>query len=357
MRGWARTAGKVSRIFLVALIIISVPVACAHRSISPQLESRRIVWPLPPAEPRIEYLFSVRTPGELGIRRAWASRLFSYLARGRRPVDMARPYAVTVGPKGRIAVADPDARCLHIYDPERSRYTRLLSVDKVGFISPLGVTIDSRGVLYVSDSVHRRIFRLDEKEKWLEPFGSDAELQRPTGLAYDADRELIYVVDSLAHRIVVYDISGRMVRTIGSRGELPGEFNYPVAIAIGPKGRVYVTDAMNFRVQIFDPEGNIVSTFGRAGSAPGEFDKAKGIAVNRDGHIFVAEALHDIIHVYDSEGRLLTVIGKSGTGPGEFWLPTGLHIDGQDRILVADSANKRIQFFRYLGQPTSGRGK
>lgn len=341
---------------LLTVILSSAAVACAKRSHEMVRSGPAVSWPPPPAAARIEYVLSFAKPEDLNIRKAWFKRLFSYLGRGRRPVEMLRPYAITVDPAGRIAVADPDARCVHLYDPARSRYDRLREANGVAFVSPIGIAADALGTLYISDSARRRVFRRDKDGRWLEPLGSDDGLLRPTGLAYDPARGVLYVVDTLAHGVAAYDAAGHLLRVFGGRGTEPGRFNYPVAVAVGPGGRVYVTDSMNFRVAVFDPRGDFYAAFGRPGSSPGGIDKAKGIAVDRDGHVFVVEALHDVVQVFDSTGKLLTVIGGTGTGPGEFWLPTGIHIDAKDRIFIADSSNRRIQILQYLGDPPASEG-
>jgi DNA-binding beta-propeller fold protein YncE len=269
---------------------------------------------------------------------------------------MVRPFDVAVAPDGRIAVADPDARSVHLFDTERSRYRRIVRAGEGYFASPVGVTFGKEGSFYVADSASGAVHQYDLKGRWHRLFAGRPELQRPTDLAFDGDRDLLYVVDTGAHRILVFDVEGERVRVIGERGTEAGEFNYPVALAIGPDGRLFVSDAMNFRVQILDPFGSPLGSFGRAGMNPGDLDKSKGIAVDTDGHVYLADALHDVVQVFDDSGRLLTVVGGSGTGPGQFWLPTGIHIDSENRIHVADSANGRVQILRYLGESESGGG-
>jgi len=341
---------------LVLVLLVPASAACAGRSTEMVHSGPAIYWPPPPSPPRIEYLLSFAVPEDLSIKTSWFKRFFSYLARGRRSVDMIRPYAITVDPEGRIAVTDPDARCVHLYDPVRSRYDRLCEANGEAFISPVGIAADDQGTLYVADSARRRVFRRDRKGRWLEPLGSDDGLLRPTGLAYDGRRGLLYVVDTVANEVKGFDAAGTLVRSFGGRGRGPGEFNYPVAVAVGPEGRIFVTDSLNFRVQIFGPEGDFAGAFGKPGSTPGCIDKPKGIAIDRDGHVFVVEALHDVVQVFDVEGRLLTVIGGTGTGAGEFWLPAGIYIDARDRIFVADSSNRRVQVLRYLGDGVPAEG-
>jgi sugar lactone lactonase YvrE len=266
---------------------------------------------------------------------------------------MSRPYAVTSLPDGSLAVADPDARSVHLYDARRVKYRRLLEAEGSPLVSPVGVASDGRGRIYVADSVRAAVFRFAADGKWLDTLGGGGALLRPTGLAFDRERGILYVVDTLAHRVVGFDDAGHRTFLSGRRGSNDGEFNYPVSIALDREGNLYVGDSMNFRVQVLDRTGRFLHAFGRAGTATGSLDKTKGIALDRDGHVYVVEGLHDVIQVFDRAGQLLTVIGGTGSGPGEFDLPAGIDIDEDGRILVADSANRRIQILRYLGDPAS----
>ena len=58
-------------------------------------------------------------------------------------------------------------------------------------------------------------------------------LQRPTGLARDAASGLLFVADTYAHDIKVFDANGALVRVIGRRGDGDGEFNFPTHLALG----------------------------------------------------------------------------------------------------------------------------
>jgi DNA-binding beta-propeller fold protein YncE len=334
----------------LGLAVVVLLVGCARRPTA-ELEQPRLLWPPPPDPARIEYVRSFSVPRDLGIRKNWFVRAMRRLARGRAVHGMARPYAVTVTPDGSIVVADPDARSVHLFDIGRSRYRRLTHAAGAELLSPVGLAADGVGRIYVADSRRQAVFRFGADGKWLDTVGADEKLLRPTGMAYDRDGETLYVVDTLGHRVVGFDGEGRKVVDLGGRGEQPGKFNYPVAVAVGPARQIYVTDSMNFRVQVFDPSGHVAGVFGTAGDGPGEFDKAKGIAVDSDGHIYVVEGLHDAVQIFDPAGRLLSVVGGSGSEPGRFWLPSGIHIGDEGRILIADSANRRIQVLRYLGRP------
>lgn len=97
-------------------------------------------------------------------------------------------------------------------------------------------------------------------EAMLVPEVSIGELEGPNeylfgriwSLAADDDRN-VYVFDEQAQHVRVFDAAGTYVRTLGGRGEGPGEFNRAEAVAVFPDGRLAVRDPGNMRVQVFDP--------------------------------------------------------------------------------------------------------
>ena len=353
----SRRVRRVAARLLPALALVLLA-ACAHSGARVAAAAPSagvdIGWPPPPDRARVRFEKSFAVPRDLGIRKNWFRRVVSFVAGTSAFEEMARPHGVASAADGLYAVADPDGPVLHLFDVREARYVRVTVAGKVPFLAPVGAAIDAAGTVYVSDAVRRTVYRIDRQGKCLGTLGGPEEFERPTGLAYDAGRGLLFVVDTTGHRVRAYDAAGRRALSFGTRGRGDGEFNYPVAIAVGPGGDLYVDDSMNHRVQVFAPDGSFRRRFGAPGNGPGAFDKSKGIGVDADGHVYVADAMHDVVQVFDGAGRLLTVIGGSGDGPGEFSLPTGVFVDASGHILVADSANRRVQVLRYVGDAGEG---
>ncbi|MDT8419049.1 MAG: SMP-30/gluconolactonase/LRE family protein [Desulfuromonadales bacterium] len=323
--------------------------ACAVPPATETDESIEVLrWPVPPYPPRIEWVKEIRAAEDHGIDRGFFRRISESIS-GVRSQPIVKPYGVHADAKGRLIVADPGASVVHLFDTERNRYQALRGGKGTPFSAPIGVTGDHLGNIYVTDSGAGTIYRYNIKEQSYATFPS-RQLERPTGIVYSPRHEMLFVSETLAHRIVAFDLQGAERFRIGQRGGGDVQFNYPTDLFIDSKGQLYVTDALNQRIQILTPEGQLLGKFGEGGDTTGYFAKPKGVAVDSLGHIYVCDALLDAVQIFDSSGRLLLYFGGTGSRRGEFWMPTGIFIDADNYIYVADSFNRRIQVFRYVGK-------
>ena len=313
-----------------------------------EVTAGELVWPPPPLEPRIRYLNSIATSDDVRGKKGFWRKLWEFF-RGPDIRAMIKPMSVAVDGKGRIYVADPAARMVHLFHPARNRYRSIDTIDETSLQFPISVALDDRDHLYVADGHRKRIFSLTSRGRPGRIYGKAGQLQRPAGIAVDSRRRLLYVADPPAHDIKIFSIDdGRLKGSIGRRGTAPGEFNFPTWLAVDAGSRIYVTDSLNGRVQILGADGKPVASFGKLGVTTGSFSSPKGVALDSDGHLYVADAGFDNIQIFDQSGRLLLYFGGSGQAPGLFWMPGGVFIDEKDRIYVADSYNRRVQIFQYL---------
>jgi hypothetical protein len=70
----------------------------------------------------------------------------------------------------------------------------------------------------------------------------------------------VYICDLQDLEIKVFDHDGRMVRTIGQKGDGPGEFQNIGKIALLPDGRLLVLDWEAHRVSLFSTEGKFINS-------------------------------------------------------------------------------------------------
>src|SRR5687768_15591840 len=76
------------------------------------------------------------------------------------------------------------------------------------------------------------------------------KLASPAGCAYGPDGSL-YVVESVAARVRVFDPKGTELRTFGSRGFGDKDLLDPRDVAVSAAGEVFVCDAGNHQIHVF----------------------------------------------------------------------------------------------------------
>jgi hypothetical protein len=69
----------------------------------------------------------------------------------------------------------------------------------------------------------------------------------------------IYVIDQSDANVRVFDSRGTYLRTIGRKGQGPGEMQYPVFVQITPRQEVLIYDYMVSRMLYFSPDGPYLS--------------------------------------------------------------------------------------------------
>lgn len=314
------------------------------------------VWPAPPDEPRYKYVGELT--GEANFRpvnsasRDVMTKLFDWLTgltdAPSIPIVLQRPQSGAVDAEGRVYVTDISKGAVYVFDkPAGKLEVWEMARGNSHFKSPVGIVVEEQGDILVADAELHGVFRLDKRGNPVSVFGEDI-LKRPTGLARDVQRGFIYVADTYAHDIKVFGDDGKLLKTIGQRGDGDGEFNFPTHLTFA-SDRLYVTDTLNSRIQVFDSEGKMVEKFGQRGLYVGNLVRPKGVAIDKANNIYVIESLYDQLLVFNSKGETLLALGGSGKEEGQFYLPSGVWTDDQNYIYIADMFNGRVTILQYLG--------
>ena len=331
-------------------------------SILERLDYSKIVWPNPPAITRVRYLNFFANEkyvpeAEQPKKSSWMDRLAGGQTQAEKRASkplfaLWTPYGLTVDSKGRLYVADGRVGAVFIFNTETKEAEMIKHGQAARFGFIVGLAMDDNDRLFVSDSQMHRVLVFNAQHK-LEGTFSEGMVD-PGGMAIDTENRFLYVADPALDQILVYDADKyQLLRRIGTGGKkstltTPGDFSKPTNVAVDQDGNLYVADTWNNRVEIFDADGNFIREFGKHGDGPGHFARPKGIAVDADGHVWVADAVQDRVQCFTPEGKLLLWIGGHGSLPGQFSDLAGLAIDKQNRIFTSEQYPGRTQMFRYV---------
>jgi len=261
-----------------------------------------------------------------------------------------------------------------------------------------GVTFDSHGDLWVSDTDNNRVL------EYVPPFAdgmsasvalgqasltgylfnvTKSGLFEPRSIAFDASGDL-WVVDAGSNRVVEFVppfhtgmnaslVLGQSGFTTGGPGTSSTNFTGPSGIAFAPGGDLVVSDAANNRLMIFDPPFTIgesaslvigQTTFltHGAGTSATNLSDPWGLAIGPTGSVWVADDGNNRVLEFAppfSDGMAASlVLGQTGYAangsslPDGMETPMGVGFDANEDLWVAESGYNRM--VEYLAPLTLG---
>ena len=361
--------GAIAKPILMALAsaIAVLLTACAPLPpAKPAADTGPLVFPAPPETPRFIYERTIYGSADV-LPETSESKLRNLLTgEGVRGEALNKPNTIAVF-QGRIYLSDSVDAVIRVFDVPSGRHFRIGDGDPGKLSKPLGIDVDRKGNLYVADSGAKAIIIYNKDGQFLRRIGDPKWFDRLANVTVDPKGDRIYLVDiggvsSEQHRVRVIDASsGEPLFDFGKRGTDPGYFNFPRDLVVGNGGRLYVVDSGNFRVQIFDRDGKFQKSFGSIGRQVGQFSRPKEIAVDPAGNIYVVDTAFGNFQIFDPEGELLMFVGNRSEqdGPARYMLPAGICVDEDGRVYMVDQWFRKVDIFRpynlkadagYLGQ-------
>ena len=339
-----------------------VTVRIDNRKLLESIDLSKIVWPNPPAITRIRYL--TYWSGEKFVEKStqtkkssWMERLAG-IATGSTMRDLKprwqliSPNGIAVDSKNLVYIADSKVRAIFIVNVDTGEYSMIKNGTDARFEWLVGLAIDDSDRLFAADSGKRHVVVFDANHKFEAAISEG--LVAPGGIAIDNENRFLYVADAAQDLVFVYDVDPpyKLIRKMGKPGTrhtstAPGEFAKPVGVAVDQDGNVFVSDTWNNRIQMFDADGTFIRAFGEAGDGPGYFARPKGLSIDADGHVWVADAVQERVQVYTREGRLRIYMGESGLLPGQFQGLANVLVDKNNRVLTTELYPGRLQVFQY----------
>jgi uncharacterized protein (TIGR03437 family) len=253
--------------------------------------------------------------------------------------------------------------------------------------APVGLAVDSKGNIYVADSLNNRV-RVISSGGIINTFAGNgllgggllvgdgglavnANLDQPLGVAVDSSGN-VYIADTAHNLIREVSTNGYIMTLAGD--SLPSytgdtflavnaEIDHPADVAVDSNGNVYIADTNNSVVRMITTSTGVISTFAGSSTTVGySGDNAAAtaagliepyaLAIDSSTNVYIAERADGRIRQVNSKGIINTLVGTgtlgfSGDGSAankaDLNLPTGVAVDSSGNIYIADSANLRVR--------------
>lgn len=211
-----------------------------------------------------------------------------------------------------VYVTDPKKREIAVVTRAGERLRQIGAGD---LVRPLGLAIDRQHrLLYVVDTGNQKdeghrvlVYDLEGTfRRELGPAGErpgrgvlEGQFQFPTYVALDSKGH-VYVADSMNFRVQVFDADGRFLRTGGEQGDHPGTFSRLKGLAFDGFDNLYAVDAEHASVQIFNRSFDLLMYFGGPAPFVEMMDLPSAIAVDRrTNRIYVCMEGTPRVNVYE----------------------------------------------------------
>jgi sugar lactone lactonase YvrE len=254
------------------------------------------------------------------------------------------------------------------------------------FGHPSAIVADSKGNIYLADSLFNRIRVIHPDGRVRHFAGStsgasgsigdqglafNARLNGPSGLAIDANDNL-YIADTLNHRVRRVDTSSGIISTfvgtggLGFNGDgLPADrttLHQPTGLAFDRHGNLLIADRLNHRLRRVDASSGLVSTLAGNGS-PGFagdggpasvalLDLPTDIASDNLGNLFVIDFNNHRLRRISPAGIISTLAGDGtpafagddgDSRASKLNNPRAIAVLPDGQLFLADSGNQRIR--------------
>ncbi len=156
------------------------------------------------------------------------------------------------------------------------------------FNQPTDIAFDSRRNIYVTDGYgNERVVMYDKNGRFQMTWGSEGtghgQFSLPHSIVIDSlDR--LYVGDRNNNRIQIFDREGHLLKIWDKTGS-------PWGMAIHD-GQFYMVDGHQNRLVQLDYDGNIIKSYGSKGKIPGRFEFAHMLAIDNEHNFYIAEILN-----------------------------------------------------------------
>ncbi len=212
----------------------------------------------------------------------------------------------------------------------------------------VGMACDSQDRVYVSSRSEHPLVVFDREGNFLASCGEDLiGPQNAHGIYMDRDYHL-WRTEWTGHCIRKFTLDGQLLLTIGTPGQPAAHdgdpFNQPTDACLSSKGDLFISDGyQNARVHRYTQDGQRVKSWGTHGSGPGEFNLSHCVRLDRRDRVWVCDRENHRIQIFTQDGEYLTEWR-------DLLQPDTIYFDPEDDLLYIAELQQRVSLWTLDGE-------
>jgi hypothetical protein len=279
--------------------------------------------------------------------------------------------AVATNSKGHVFVYTRSAATRLFEFDQNGTFVREIGEGLYGFLFAHAVRVDKDDNIWAVDEGSNMVIKFSPDGKVLMLIGRRPEavegleapappgtpppaaqqytLGRPTDIGWDAQGN-IFISDGYTNsRVVKYDKFGKFVKSVGTRGNAPGQLNTPHSLQVDAKGNVYVADRGNARIQVFDDNLVLRAIYDHVGNpwtlciTPGPHQYLYSSNSYPDSNPAAAFNITGEVYKMELDGTVIGKFGKAGKQMKEFSTIHGIDCRNENELYVSEITSWRVQ--------------
>lgn len=250
---------------------------------------------------------------------------------------------------------------------QNGKYLREIGQNLYAFVQAHAVRVDPQDNIWVVDEGSSMIVKFDPEGHVVMTMGRKPEavdnparaeappapgsgagvpgdnFNGPSDVAWDSAGDIFVADGSRNSRIAKFDKNGAFIKSWGTRGTEPGQFNVPHSIVVDAKDNIYVADRGNKRIQVFDTDGNAKAQYTNVGSP-------WALCITSGPHQYLyssdsnsGEFDNATIYKIELDGTVLGKFGAGGKQLREFGTVHEMDCRKENEVYVGEILNWRVQ--------------
>lgn len=270
--------------------------------------------------------------------------------------SLGLPVRLAVMPSGHVLVTDHSGSGVIEWNPNKNKVVRTIGI--LG--RPTGIAW-GWGKVFVGNEITKSVEVYSRSGRLLSVLGGAPGLvSYPNDIAVDSDAGLVFVMDSGAKQVKVYNSyasGGTLLRSLPAPGAEP--LHRPASLTVDPVRRVVLVSdfgelafSSRARVNIYDYDGNYLGQIsGRSQVQEYRFSAPQGLTVNQQGLVYLVDSMRGQVLVFDQTTlKGVATIGEAGRAPGNLLFPLDVAINSKTSdVYVTNHRLGRVEVFTGMG--------